>query len=123
MRKHVLVSAALALGLLGAAGVSAQTLSAFPPTNGSPVSDFDGSYTGLQRSVEAMEARSSYGRTPSCNTSERPPPTLTIQNGTAAMRWCQGACTMTGQVEESGHIDLHSPMIKRLLSFSFIRKV
>lgn len=108
MKKHLSASAALALGVLAPMDISAQILTALPPSNGSSVSDFDGSYTGLQRSAERLELRSPHGYTPGlCNTS--PPPKLTIQNGTASMKWCLGACTLTGQADKNGHIHMQSP--------------
>ena len=108
MRKHVLVSAALSLGRLGAAGVSAQTLTALPPSNGSLPSDFDGSYAGLQRHLDGTgELRSASGRTNGCSISPHPP-RLTIQNGIATMPWCFFTCTMKGQVDKTGHLEMRA---------------
>lgn len=106
-KKHLWVPG-FGFGLLVAIGAHAQTLTALPPPSSAPVSDFDGSYTGLQRLAERLEMRSPHGYSPGpCSTSL--PPKLTIQNGTASMTWCLGACTLTGQVDKTGHIDMPIP--------------
>lgn len=104
MKKHLWVSA-LAIGLFAGLGVSAQILT---PPNGSPLSDFDGSYTGLQRYLDGKgELRSASGRTGGCSISPTPP-RLTIQNGIATMGWCFGTCTMKGRVDKTGNLAMRS---------------
>jgi hypothetical protein len=72
-------------------------------------SDFDGSYTGLQRYIDPPdETRSPSGRTNGCSVPSPKPPTLTIQNGVATMPWCHGSCVMTGQLNKSGHLEMRN---------------